>query len=95
MQGLRKTDSLGRYGGEEFIALLPATDMSAALSLAERVRKMVEQMPRSGDEPACTVSIGLTVVQGGETTPEALLLRADRALYKAKDAGRNQVALAQ
>ena len=56
---------------------------------------MVEQMPRSGDEPACTVSIGLTVVQGGETTPEALLLRADRALYKAKDAGRNQVALAQ
>lgn len=94
-QGLRKTDSLGRYGGEEFIALLPATDMSAALILAERVRKMVEQMPRDGDEPACTVSIGLTVVQGGETTPEAVLLRADRALYKAKDAGRNQVALAQ
>lgn len=95
MQGLRKTDSLGRYGGEEFIALLPATDMSAALSLAERVRKTVEQMPRNGDEPTCTVSIGLTVVQGGETTPEAVLLRADRALYKAKDAGRNQVALAQ
>lgn len=94
-QGLRRSDSLGRYGGEEFIALLPATDMSAALSLAERLRKMVEEMPLVGGEPACTVSIGLTVVQGGENTPEAVLLRADRALYKAKDAGRNQVAIAQ
>jgi diguanylate cyclase (GGDEF)-like protein len=94
-QGLRHSDSLGRYGGEEFIALLPATDMSAALSLAERLRKMVEEMPLVGGEPACTVSIGLTVVQGGENTPEAVLLRADRALYKAKDAGRNQVAIAQ
>jgi len=69
--------------------------MSAALSLAERLRKMVEQMPRSGDEPACTVSIGLTVVQGGEKMPGAVLLRADRALYKAKDAGRNLVAIVQ
>jgi len=94
-RGLRNTDRLGRYGGEEFIALLPATDLSAALGLAERLRTMVERMPRSGDEPACTVSIGLTVVQGGEKTPEAVLLRADRALYKAKDAGRNQVAMAQ
>lgn len=93
--GLRHSDCLGRYGGEEFIALLPATDMSAALSLAERLRKMVEEMPLDGAEPACTVSIGLTVVQDGESTPEAVLLRADRALYKAKDAGRNQVAIAQ
>ena len=65
--GLRHSDSLGRYGGEEFIALLPATDMSAAMSLAERLRKMVEQMPLDCDEPAYTVAIGLTWYKAVET----------------------------
>ncbi len=84
---LRQTDLLGRYGGEEFLVLLPGTDAATALGVAERVRQAQPAPPALG----CTVSIGVaTAVEPGESI-DALLARADKALYQAKNDGRNCV----
>lgn len=84
---LRQTDVLGRYGGEEFLLLLPNTDAATALGVAERVRQAQPAPPALG----CTVSIGVaTAVQAGESIDD-LLARADKALYRAKNEGRNCV----
>ncbi|MCF8197974.1 MAG: GGDEF domain-containing protein [Sulfuritalea sp.] len=89
---LRRPDHLGRFGGEEFVALLPETSLDEAVIVAERVRAGVEQ----GDAklPTCTVSIGVAQSQPGDTTLDALLARADAALYQAKAEGRNCVSIA-
>ncbi|MDD0837627.1 GGDEF domain-containing protein [Curvibacter sp. HBC61] len=84
---LRRPDQLGRYGGEEFLVLLPATDARAARVVAERVRQAAPSSPQL----ACTVSIGLTTAQGPDDTLDAMLARADSALYQAKREGRNRV----
>jgi len=86
-QMLRQTDVLGRYGGEEFLVLLPRTDASTASDVAERVR----QAPSSPRAPDCSMSIGVATALGGSETIDALLARADRALYQAKHDGRNRV----
>ncbi|RYZ08333.1 MAG: diguanylate cyclase [Myxococcales bacterium] len=90
---LRAADVLGRLGGEEFGILLPDTDLAGAAVLAERVRAAVaaRRVP-SGDsrEIEITVSIGVAQLQGNEPS-ESLMQRADRALYVAKDRGRNLV----
>ncbi len=83
---LRRPDQLGRFGGEEFIVLLPESSRESALITAERIRVAVEQAP----QPACTVSIGLTISQPGDTL-NSLVARADAAMYRAKDLGRNRV----
>lgn len=93
-QGLRRVDQVGRYGGEEFLALLPATDLDAARTLAERVRALVASQAPEPDTPGCTVSIGLAVVQPGDRHWNEVLVRADTALYEAKAAGRNRVGVA-
>ena len=91
---LRKEDLLARYGGEEFVVLLPGAPQSAAFSLAQRIREEVSARPflANGQLVRVTVSIGLAC-EGGDTLPslEAMLGRADEALYKAKNDGRNQV----
>jgi len=96
---LRVSDVLGRLGGEEFAILLPDTDLSGALVLAERVRAAVAACEvQSGDssESAAsapirvTISLGLAQLRGDEPI-ESLLKRADRALYAAKDLGRDRV----
>jgi diguanylate cyclase (GGDEF)-like protein len=90
-QGLGSSGRLGRYGGEEFVLLLPATEADAARCLAERLRQRVESMVPDAGTPACTVTIGLAAVQAGDDSVEALIGRADQALYQAKAAGRNRV----
>lgn len=85
---LRHADRLGRFGGEEFIVLLPETDAAAALAAAERMREAVAAYP---GPPACTVSIGLASAAPGDTRLDALLARADAALYRAKATGRDRV----
>ncbi|HEY3494693.1 MAG TPA: GGDEF domain-containing protein [Polyangiaceae bacterium] len=93
---LRPTDLVGRYGGEEFTILLPATDRAGARIAAERVRSAVAEteleLPDGRRLPQVTVSLGIA-----EATPEIetaeLFERADRALYRAKSAGRNRVEL--
>ena len=93
LQGsLRQSDILCRWGGEEFIVLLRETEGRQALDVAEKIRRRSEQLTFSYDEQPLrlTTSIGLSSLQPGDTL-HALLTRADRALYRAKQAGRNRV----
>ncbi len=90
----REVDMIGRYGGEEFIAILPGADETAAALFAERVRSTVERHEyRDGDKRIrMTVSAGVASAKGGKLTrPDDLIRQADRALYRAKDLGRNRV----
>jgi diguanylate cyclase (GGDEF)-like protein/PAS domain S-box-containing protein len=96
---LRKSDVLGRLGGEEFAVLLPDTDLTGAMTVAERMRAAVEAARVPGGEPneqgertdiRVTVSLGVAELRGDEPF-DSLLKRADRALYAAKDLGRNRV----
>ena len=89
---LRSDDVFGRTGGEEFAALLPATDDSAAWKVAEQIRQVIEQTPLNhhGDQIHLTVSIG---VMSGPLTGdniETLMQCADKVMYRAKNAGRNR-----
>jgi diguanylate cyclase len=89
---LRKTDFCGRYGGEEFLIVLTQTDLQAANVFAERIRKSVENsfFPDLGPDSRVTVSIGLAQHQTQENI-EKTISRADDALYRAKNGGRNRV----
>jgi len=89
---IRRTDFLARFGGEEFILIMPETDISSAYALLEKIRESVAHIsPRSLDiKNPITVSGGLTAFQLNENA-EQLLGRADQALYHAKNGGRNRV----
>lgn len=91
---LRPGDVLGRVGGEEFLVLLPHTDLATATALAEELRAHVAALPLrlDGLAQAITVSIGVAVGDPADGGADALIRRADRALYAAKRAGRNRVA---
>jgi diguanylate cyclase (GGDEF)-like protein len=91
---LRKVDILARYGGDEFVILLPETNSAKAQQMAERLRQRVAEMPVDTDSGrlSITVSLGIASLKGKETlTPEELVDCADEALYAAKQGGRNQV----
>lgn len=94
---LRRTDLVIRYGGEEFIAVLPATHTEKAVSIAERIRETVqiETMPKANNEqiPNITCSLGVTTYPLFADNKEKLIKTADIALYKAKSAGKNRVIL--
>lgn len=85
---LRQPDHLGRFGGEEFVALLPETSLDEAILVAERILKICVLRE---NEPSCTVSIGITTNQKDTDTVDTLMKRADAALYRAKANGRNRV----
>lgn len=90
---VRETDLLCRFGGEEFVVLLPDTNLSQARELAERIREVWQGVPIATGETtlASTVSIGLANVQAGEACNlDDLAERADQALYRAKQLGRNR-----
>ena len=97
--GLRGADAVGRFGGEEFLIVLPETDLAGGIAVAEKVRQLVEGLRvvlEDGSAAAVSVSIGLAGLEEllpGETQPSAqdLIAEADRALYRAKAAGRNRV----
>ncbi|MEB2343434.1 MAG: diguanylate cyclase [Deltaproteobacteria bacterium] len=92
---LRSTDVAGRYGGEEFLVVLPQTERAGAVALAERVRAAIEETAIDVGGPApvsVTVSIGVAALDERTGSAEQLVERADGALYAAKDAGRNRVA---
>jgi two-component system, cell cycle response regulator len=90
---VRSFDLVGRYGGEEFIVLMPETNLQIALAVAERLRTAIADMPfaiPSVPTPLqVTISIGVATTLEGHDAPAELLRRADTALYAAKDAGRN------
>jgi two-component system cell cycle response regulator len=92
---LRTVDSIGRYGGEEFMAILPHTSYDEARRTGERVRKAVEDhVFRAGDKKIkVTISIGVSSYPSEAVdTPNGLIREADKALYRAKETGRNRVA---
>ena len=86
---LRKSDYLCRWGGEEFIIFLPQTSQPAGLAIAEKLRQLVAEC-RFKWAGAVTISLGLTSYEGGETSLEEIIRRADQALYEAKKSGRNR-----
>ena len=95
-KGLREVDILGRYGGEEFVVLMPQTGQAGAMQAAERLRKNIEKMkaPASEGGFGITVSMGVASFERGAEevkTLDTLVRNADRALYAAKAAGRNCV----
>ncbi len=93
-QQLRGTDTVGRYGGEEFVILLPGTDLQGAAALADRARHLVEQHPfRRGDAFArITLSAGVVAYPHPLLqSPDDIVQQADAALYRAKKQGRNVV----
>jgi diguanylate cyclase (GGDEF)-like protein len=91
---LRSTDIAARYGGDEFVVMLPDTPARGAFEVAERIRNAVQATPfqASAETVHCSVSIGAASYPQDGRTLDALLARADRALYQAKEAGRNRVA---
>lgn len=94
---LRTVDLIGRIGGEEFAVLLPETNLQAAFEVAERLREKIatsDVILEGGLPLRFTVSIGITALQPHDTNLDILLNEADRALYRAKSAGRNQVCAA-
>lgn len=100
-EGLRGTDFLGRYGGDEFLVVFPETPMDQAFDVAERVRKRLKEMiipVPEGKRVRLTVSLGLAGLAGVDTDEASilgtLLHEADNKLYEAKQAGRNRCQVA-
>jgi len=94
---VRPYDTVGRYGGEEFLVVVPLSDAPGTMSIAQRVRRRVESTPVSSDSGSIHVTISCGVaICGGETPIEvqSLLYLADEALYRAKAGGRNRCELA-
>ena len=97
--GSRSHDIATRYGGEEFILLMPEINSEQACQYAKRLGKAVAEAEFIGTESQVleqvTLSIGVANLQQGVTNPEELIRRADKALYRAKNMGRNQVCVAE
>ncbi|NUT74217.1 diguanylate cyclase [Pseudomonas sp. C1C7] len=91
---LRGTDFIARFGGEEFVLLMPSTVPAAGMKLLEQLRASIEACPFhfKGEPVTVTISMGLTAFRSGESS-DLVLKRADQALYRAKNAGRNRVEL--
>jgi len=86
---LRDTDTLFRFGGEEFMVILPETGLDEAYEIADRMRLLVEQHD-FGLKSATTISIGVVVFQDGDTV-DSIVSKADTLLYHSKDMGRNSI----
>lgn len=99
IEAVREVDVVARYGGEEFLLVLPSTHLAGALTVAERVWRSVGERPfdvGDGREERITVSLGVALYPSrGVNTRDSLLKAADRALYRAKDDGRNRICVFQ
>ncbi|MEE3234378.1 MAG: GGDEF domain-containing protein [Candidatus Latescibacterota bacterium] len=96
----RKSDMAARYGGEEFVVVLPNTDLKSAATWCERIRRNTETLLKRSDGTPVTISLGVVCLHlpqfskesSAQISPDLLLGHADKMLYAAKNAGRNQVA---
>lgn len=90
--GLRDSDFVARFGGEEFVLLLPQTDLTGALMATERIRKTISESPLRSTARDLVIKVSMGVAQvRREDRPCDVLARADAALLQAKQAGRNQI----
>jgi two-component system cell cycle response regulator len=98
-ENIRGVDLVARFGGEEFFVAMPDIDRKAASQAAERIRTAIESAPFAipgQPEPIhVTVSVGVAIATSSDTDAEAIIKRADRALYEAKETGRNRVSFAR
>ena len=90
---LRKNDILARYGGDEFVIILPETNKDQGGQVAEKIRQTIEMTDFTirGQKLPLTISLGITAVEEADLNQEAVFSRADQALFEAKRAGRNQI----
>jgi diguanylate cyclase (GGDEF)-like protein len=95
---IRQVDLVGRYGGEEFLVIMPEIEPAQALDSAERLRARVAahhfRREQGGEGLSITVSIGIATIPANGQTMEEIIDAADRAMYRAKQAGRNRVCMA-
>jgi diguanylate cyclase (GGDEF)-like protein len=90
-KALRQLDFFGRYGGEEFVMVLTDTPLEGAMVTAERVRSRIEQLEFPGIAPGLRVTVSIGVAEHVRRADSAVTLRrADEALYRAKEGGRNR-----
>jgi two-component system cell cycle response regulator len=98
-ENIRGVDLVARFGGEEFFVAMPDVDRHAAAAAAERIRRAIEDapvlLPGGAGEVDVTVSIGVAIATAADNDAEAIIKRADNALYASKEAGRNRVSFAQ
>lgn len=96
---IRGNDVAGRYGGEEFIIILPDIEQNQALTTADRLRTSIERYPFPDEEQLpdglLTVSIGVSIYVGGSLTAQQFIMQAEQALQQAKSAGRNRTVIFQ
>ncbi len=95
-ESIRKTDILSRFGGEEFIMVLPETSIEEAKDIAENIRKKVQKETLLLEDQtvlAVTISMGVSVKNNKDTSIDEIIVRADEALYEAKNSGRNRVCI--
>jgi diguanylate cyclase len=92
LESSREVDICGRYGGEEFVVILPDTSVEGAMNYCERLRKRAETnaVSSGGRTVSYTVSLGIALLEDSIKNPSEWIVRADIALYKAKDGGRNR-----
>ncbi|MBL7033471.1 MAG: diguanylate cyclase [Candidatus Delongbacteria bacterium] len=90
-ESLRDVDSAGRYGGDEFVLLLPETDLNGAILVANRILQAVRQLNLGETHSPLSISQGITVQQPGELLPRDIVRQADQALLQAKRRGRSQI----
>ena len=90
MNSVRSSDFVGRYGGEEFIILLPETDATNAYKVAEKIRALVEKSKFLGEDKPLTVSLGIATYPLDGANEDELIEKADQALYYSKNNGRNK-----
>ncbi len=98
MRHVRNHDVAARFGGEEFVMMLPETSVGGAVVVAERIRTAIETIDfeTSGCHHQVTISIGIAEYAGDTTSDgEDIIKRADEALYRAKTSGRNRVCVTQ
>jgi diguanylate cyclase (GGDEF)-like protein len=90
---LRHADCFGRFGGEEFVVLLPETNMDEAIVVAERIRENISNQSITFEDQqiSITISIGVSSYDVGDKSIDSIIQRADQALYQAKNQGRNRV----
>jgi diguanylate cyclase (GGDEF)-like protein len=92
---LRETDFLARYGGEEFVVILPETKIDGTWNAAEKIRSLIEKTEflHKGENVAVTISLGATQVRDQDKTHADIFERVDKAMYQAKQSGRNKVVM--
>jgi two-component system, cell cycle response regulator len=94
-ENIRGVDLVARFGGEEFFVAMPDVDHDAAAMAAERIRRAIEDapfvLPYNAGVVHVTVSIGVAIADAADDNPEAIIRRADRALFNSKEGGRNRV----